>query len=332
MEIRQIVLASRPHGMPTVDNFRIEAFELPVLEEDEVLVKGLYYSVDPYMRGRMNEAKSYISTFEIDQPISGGVVGMVLKSNVTSLKAGDYVLGRLPWREQINAPIKLLQVINPKIAPPSYYLGILGMPGLTAYFGLLEICKPKAGETGVVSGAAGAVGMVVGQLSRILGCRIVGITGSDDKARFLKSEFDFDEVINYKSTSDLRESLIKACPMGINFYFDNVGGDISDAVLSHITTHARIAICGQISLYNSTEIPVGPRIQPQLLSRNALMQGFSVSNYQNRFGEGFQRMSRWIREGKLKYRETIINGFDQLPQAFIGLFKGDNMGKMIVEA
>lgn len=332
MDIRQIVLASRPQGLPTLDNFRIETFELPPLKEDEVQVQGLYYSVDPYMRGRMNEAKSYISTFEIDQPISGGVVGKVLKSNVASLKVGDHVLGRLPWREQINAPIKLLQVINPTIAPPSYYLGILGMPGLTAYFGLLEICKPKAGETGVVSGAAGAVGMVVGQLARIQGCRVVGITGSDEKAAILKTEFGFDEVINYKTTLDLGEELAKACPMGIHFYFDNVGGDLSDVVLSHINTYARIAICGQISLYNSTDTPVGPRIQPQLLARNALMQGFSVSNYQNRFGEGFQRMSRWIREGKLKYRETIIKGFDQLPHAFIGLFKGHNMGKMIVEA
>ncbi|HET6555910.1 MAG TPA: NADP-dependent oxidoreductase [Prolixibacteraceae bacterium] len=331
MEIRQIVLASRPQGVPTLDNFRIEVLELPPLEDDEVLVQGLYYSVDPYMRGRMNEAKSYISTFEINQPISGGVVGKILKSNISSLKVGDHVLGRLPWREQINAPIKLLQVINPTIAPPSYYLGILGMPGLTAYFGLLEICKPKAGETGVVSGAAGAVGMVVGQLARIQGCRMVGITGSDEKAGLLKSEFGFEEVINYKTTPDLREALAKACPMGIHFYFDNVGGDISDAVLGQINSHARIAICGQISLYNSTEVPLGPRIQPQLLARNALMQGFSVSNYQNRFGEGFQRISRWIREGKLKYRETIIKGFDQLPHAFIGLFKGDNMGKMIVE-
>lgn len=332
MKIRQIVLASRPQGVPVLENFRIENIELPPLKDDEVLVQGLYYSVDPYMRGRMNEAKSYISTFEIDQPISGGVVGKVIKSDIPSFKAGDHVLGRLPWREQINAPIKLLQAINPTIAPASYYLGILGMPGLTAYFGLQEICKPKAGETGVVSGAAGAVGMVVGQLARIQGCNMVGITGSDEKARLLTSEFGFNEAINYKTTPDLREALAKACPLGIHFYFDNVGGDISDAVLSLINTYARIAICGQISLYNTTETPVGPRIQPQLLSRSAMMQGFSVSNYQNRFGEGYQRISRWIREGKLKYRETIIKGFDQLPHALIGLFKGENMGKMIVEA
>lgn len=332
MEVRQIVLASRPKGMPTPDNFRIETIELPPLENEEVLVQGLYYSVDPYMRGRMNESKSYISHFEIDQPLSGGVVGQVLQSNVTDFKAGDHVLGHLPWQEQINAPTKLLKVVDPTMAPLSHYLGILGMPGMTAYFGLLDICKPKAGETGVVSGAAGAVGMVVGQLAKIHGCRIVGITGSDEKAHLLKSEFGFDETINYKTTPDLKEALIKACPSGINFYFDNVGGELSDAVLTHINTHARIAICGQISMYNTTAPSMGPRIQPLLLSRNALMQGFLVNNYQHRFDEGFRHMSRWINEGKLKYRETIVKGFNQLPHAFIGLFKGDNTGKMIVEA
>lgn len=332
MKTRQIVLASRPQGTPTLNNFSIEQVELPALNEDEVLLQGAYYSVDPYMRGRMNDAKSYISTFEINQPISGGVVAKVIESNVASIKTGTYVMGRLPWRELFNAPVKLLQVINADIAPPSYYLGILGMPGLTAYFGLLDICKPKAGQTGVVSGAAGAVGIVAGQLAKIQGCRVIGITGSDEKSSLLKSELGFDDTINYKTTPDLKQALAKACPLGIDFYFDNVGGEISDAVLSLINTHARIAICGQISLYNATDIPVGPRLQPQLLSRSAMMQGFTVSNYQNRFGEGFQRLSRWLKEGKIQYRETILKGFDQLPAAFIGLFKGENMGKMIVEA
>lgn len=332
MKTRQIVLASRPQGSPTLDNFRIEYVDIPALNEDEVLLKGLYYSVDPYMRGRMNDAKTYISTYEMNQPISGGVVAKVIKSDVAAVKPGSYVMGRLPWREQFNAPVKLLQVINADIAPPSYYLGILGMPGLTAYFGISEICKPKAGETGVISGAAGAVGMVAGQLAKIYGCRVIGITGSQEKSSLLKSELGFDDTINYKTTPDLKEALIKACPMGIDFYYDNVGGEISDAVLSHINSHARIAICGQISLYNTTEIPVGPRLQPQLLARTATMQGFSVSNYQNRFGEGFQHLSKWIKEGKIQYRETLLKGFDQLPQAFIGLFKGDNIGKMIVEA
>lgn len=302
MKTRQIVLASRPQGSPTLDNFRIEYVDIPALNEDEVLLKGLYYSVDPYMRGRMNDAKSYISTYEMNQPISGGVVAKVIESDVAALKPGSYVMGRLPWREQFNAPVKLLQVINADIAPPSYYLGILGMPGLTAYFGISEICKPKAGETGVISGAAGAVGMVAGQLAKIYGCRVIGITGSQEKSSLLKSELGFDDTINYKTTPDLKEALIKACPMGIDFYYDNVGGEISDAVLSHINSHARIAICGQISLYNTTEIPVGPRLQPQLLARTATMQGFSVSNYQNRFGEGFQLVKMD------KRRENTIQG------------------------
>lgn len=332
MKTRQIVLASRPQGPPTIDNFRIEEIELPALNEDEVLLQGLYYSVDPYMRGRMNDSKSYISNFEINQPISGGVVAKVIQSNVASIKTGSYVMGRLPWCEKINAPVKLLQVINVDIAPPSYYLGILGMPGLTAYFGLLDICKPKAGETGVISGAAGAVGIVAGQLAKIQGCHVIGITGSDEKSNLLKSAFGFDETINYKTTPDIKEALDKACLIGVDFYFDNVGGEISDAVLSLINTQARIAVCGQISLYNATEIPLGPRLQPLLLSRSALMQGFLVNNYQDRFGEGVQRLSKWIKEGKIQYRETILKGFDQLPIAFIGLFKGDNIGKMIVEA
>lgn len=332
METQQIVLSSRPQGAPTLDNFRMESVELPELQENEALVEGTYYSVDPYMRGRMNDVKSYISTFQIDQPISGGVVGRIKESRVSGLKEGEFVLSRLPWRKVNVVPVKELQKINVNVAPPSYYLGILGMPGLTAYFGMLDICRPKAGETGVISAAAGAVGMVAGQIAKIMGCRVVGITGSDEKAELLKSEFGFDEVVNYKTTPDLKEALSKACPYGIHLYFDNVGGEIADAVISLINYHARIAICGQISLYNSMDIPVGPRLQPQLLSRSAIMQGFMVGDYQHRFGEGFQRLSKWIKEGNLKYRETILKGFDQLPAAFIGLFNGENKGKMIVEA
>lgn len=332
METQQIVLSARPEGFPTLNNFRIENVKLPPLQENEVLVEGMYYSVDPYMRGRMNDAKSYISTFQIDQPISGGMVGKVLQSNASSLREGELVLSRLPWRKRNVVHVRELQKINPVIAPPRYFLGILGMPGLTAYFGILDICKPKAGETGVISAAAGAVGIVAGQIARIMGCRVVGIAGSDEKAELLKTEFGFNEVINYKTTNDLRGDLAKACPYGVHFYFDNVGGDISDAVMGLLNYQARIAICGQISLYNDMDIPTGPRLQPQLLAKSAMMQGFMVSNYQDRFGEGFQRLSKWIKQGDLKYNETIIKGFEQLPAAFIGLFNGENMGKMIVEA
>lgn len=294
--------------------------------------QGMYYSVDPYMRGRMNDSKSYISSYQIGEPIIGGVVSRVIESKSDKLKPGDVLLGRLPWRMRTVVSTKGLQKIESTLFPLSYYLGVLGMPGLTAYFGLLDIGKPKAGQTVVISGAAGAVGVVVGQIAAIYGCRVVGITGSDEKVLRLKTEFGFDEGINYKSIADLTLVIAHACPLGVDIYFDNVGGEISDAIISQLNFQARIPICGQISLYNSGVATTGPRLEPQLLSHSAIAQGFLVSNYQNRFGEGFQQLVRWIKEGKLKYPETIIKGFDQLPAAFIGLFKGENMGKMIVEA
>ena len=332
METRQIVLASRPIGIPTLDNFKFENTTLPEVKEDQVLVEELYYSVDPYMRGRMNDAKSYISSFETDKPIEGGVIAKVIESKSPEFKAGDLILGRLPWRVKTVVSTKGLQIINETIVPASYYLGILGMPGLTAYFGLMDIGKPKAGQTVVVSGAAGAVGVVVGQIASIQGCRVVGIAGTDEKINLLKDNYGFDEAINYKTTPDLKKALNQTCPNGVDIYFDNVGGEISDAVISQINFKARIIVCGQISLYNSSEIPTGPRLQQQLLSHSALMQGFTVSDYQNSYGEGFNHLVKWIKDGKVKYLETKLKGFDQLPNAFIGLFKGINMGKMIVEA
>lgn len=332
MDTQQIILASRPTGIPTLDNFKFENTTLPEVKEDQVLVEGLYYSVDPYMRGRMNDAKSYISPFEIGKPIEGGVVAKVIDSKSTEFKAGDFVVGRLPWLVRSVVSSKGLQKINATIAPASYYLGVLGMPGLTAYFGLMDIGKPKPGQTVVVSGAAGAVGAVVGQIARIQGCKVIGIAGSDEKTNLLKSEYGFEEAINYKTTPDLKKALAQACPNGVDVYFDNVGGEISDAVISQINFQARIVVCGQISLYNNSDIPTGPRLQPQLLSHSALMQGFIVNDYKDRFDEGFQELVKLINEGKIKYPETKMKGFDQLPSAFIGLFNGENTGKMIVEA
>ena len=328
----QIVLATRPKGTPTMDIFRFENVELPEIGEGEVLLKGLYYSVDPYMRGRMNDVKSYALPFQIDAPIAGGVVGLVTESKSENFKTGDVVLGMLPWRQQIIASEKGIQKIDATIAPASYYLGILGMPGLTAYFGLMHIAKPKGGETVVVSGAAGAVGVVVGQIAKIQGCRVIGIAGSDEKISLLKEEFGFDEAINYKTSADMNKAIAAACPKGVDVYFDNVGGDISDAVIKNINFHARIALCGQIALYNSTETPIGPRLQPMLLTRSVLMQGFIVSNYQDQFPEGIKMLSQWVKEGKLKFTETIEHGFENLPKALLGLFNGENTGKMIVEA
>jgi NADPH-dependent curcumin reductase CurA len=332
MAIKQIVLDSRPKGLPDQKNFRFETVTLPELKEGEVQVKGLYYSVDPYMRGRMNDVESYVPPYQVGEPVYGGVVAEVTASKGEQFKAGDKVLGNLPWATEAVVPAKWLTKIDSSIAPASYYLGILGMPGLTAYFGLMDIGKPKEGETVVVSGAAGAVGVVVGQIAKIQGCRVVGIAGEDHKLKMLKEEFGFDEAINYKTTDNMGAAIAKACPNKVDVYFDNVGGEISDAVIRNINFHARIPLCGQIALYNATEVPMGPRLQPMLLTRSVLMQGFIVSNYQSRFGEGIQQLAQWLKEGKLKYTETIREGFDNLPEALLGLFSGDNTGKMIVKA
>jgi NADPH:quinone reductase len=332
MTTKQIVLASRPKGKPVVENFETKSIELPEIKEGEILLEPMFYSVDPYMRGRMNDAKSYTPPFEIGKSITGGGVAKVIKSNTDTFKIGDIVAGNLPWQQQCITTGKGLQKIDTVIAPASYYLGILGMPGLTAYFGLMHIGKPISGETVVVSGAAGAVGIVVGQIAKLQGCRVIGIAGSDEKIKLLKEEFGFDEGINYKTNADLQKAVADACPKGVDIYFDNVGGEISDAVISNINFNARIVLCGQIALYNSIEIPMGPRLQPMLLTRSVLMQGFIIGNYQSQFSEGIKHLAMWVQQGKLKYKETIIKGFDKLPAALLGLFSGDNIGKMIVEA
>ncbi|REA61199.1 NADP-dependent oxidoreductase [Dyadobacter luteus] len=331
MKTRQIVLASRPKGTPTTETFRFEEITLPEPKDGEVLLKGLYYSVDPYMRGRMNDAKSYAPPFELDKPIVGGVVAEVIASGSEQFQNGDLVTGRLPWQEQIIASAKGLKKIDASFAPASYYLSILGMTGLTAYFGLISIGKPKEGETVVVSGAAGAVGIVVGQIAKLKGCRVIGIAGSDEKISMLKDEFGFDEGINYKTVDDMKKSIGELCPDGVDIYFDNVGGEISDAVLSHINFQARIPLCGQISVYNNTEVATGPRIQPLLLTKSALMKGFIVGDFESEFGEGMKHLSQWVKEDKLKFTETIVEGFDQLPQAMLDLFTGGNTGKMVVK-
>jgi hypothetical protein len=256
----------------------------------------------------------------------------VLESKSTHFRKGEKVTGMLPWRELFISPEKGVRKIDVSGVPESYYLGILGMPGLTAYVGLIHIGKPKAGETVVVSGAAGAVGIVVGQIAKIEGCRVVGIAGSQEKARLLKEKFGFDAVINYKTTPDLRTAVKEACPKGVDIYFDNVGGEISDAVMPSLNFFARVPLCGQISLYNSTDIPIGPRLQPILVTRSVLLQGFIVLNYTHLYPEAIHYLSNYVKEGKIKAWETIVNGFDQLPHALLGLFKGENTGKMIVKA
>jgi NADPH-dependent curcumin reductase CurA len=331
MNSRQFVLASRPHGLPSSGNFRIEEKDPGKLKEDEVLLKSWYISVDPYMRGRMSNTKSYAPSFQVDQPISGSVVAKVIESRSRSFSDGDIVVGILPWATYCIEKAENLRKVDPRAAPPSFSLGILGMPGLTAYFGIMDIGKPEAGETVVISGAAGAVGIVAGQIAKIQGSYVVGIAGSDEKCRLIKEQFGFDEAVNYKTSKIMTKAIAEVCPKGVDVYYDNVGGEITDAVISNLNFHSRIVLCGQISLYNSTEVPMGPRILPRLLTRSVLLQGFIVSNYSNRFGEAFQHLTQWVKEGKLKYKETIIHGFDKLPDAFLGLFRGENQGKMIVE-
>ena len=332
MDTTQIVLASRPEGLPTKENFRTETFTLPKINNGEVLAKGLFYSVDPYMRGRMSDAKSYTPPYKIDAPITGGVVAEIEESNSEGFIKGDKVVGTLTWAKKSIVSASVLKKIDTTLAPASYFLGILGMPGLTAYFGLIQIGKPRRGETIVVSGAAGAVGIVVGQIAKLKGCKVVGIAGDSEKLKMLKEEFNFDAVINYKTETNMKDAINEACKKGVDIYFDNVGGDISDAVISHINFQSRIIICGQISLYNATEQPIGPRLQPLLLKSSALMQGFIVADFKESFSEGIQQLSQWVKEDKLKYKETIIEGFNNLPDAMIGLFSGKNTGKMVVKA
>ena len=328
---RQIILKSRPAGIPTLDNFETRLVEIPAIATGQVRLITNTLSVDPYMRGRMSDARSYIAPFSLGEPIVGGGVALVAESRADGFKVGNYVMGFIPWQEEMVIDASGLKIVDENIAPLSYYLGILGMPGLTAYFGLLEIGKPKNGETVVVSGAAGAVGIVAGQLAKMRGCRVVGITGDDSKANYLQKELQFDSVINYKTTLNLDTAIALACPSGIDVYFDNVGGEISDAVIAQISKDARIIICGQISLYNATSQPFGPRIQPTILKRSALMQGFIVSNYAPRFPEGLKALAQWIGNGQLKYTNTTYQGFEKLPEAFIALFEGKNLGKLIVE-
>ncbi|HEX8427639.1 NADP-dependent oxidoreductase [Hymenobacter sp.] len=330
MKTQSILLASRPQGEPTTEQFRFETREVPAPATGQVLLKTRYVSVDPYMRGRMSDAKSYIPPFEVGQPLAGGVVAEVVESQSEKLSVGSIVVGNLAWQEYNVVDAAAVNQVPTDKAPISYFLGLLGMPGLTAYFGLLDICQPKADETVVVSGAAGAVGLIVGQLAKIQGARVVGTAGSDEKVAYLK-ELGFDEAINYKTTPDIAQALAAAAPNGIDCYFDNVGGAITDAVYGQLNKHARIALCGQISTYNATEVPVGPRPEGKLLVTSAKLQGFIVSDYLSRWPEGVKQLTEWYSQGKLKSEETVTEGFDQIPKAFLGLFKGENTGKAVVK-
>lgn len=328
---QSIILAKRPIGRPSLSDFKLVNEETPQIGNGEILLKTSYISVDPYLRGRMSDAKSYIPPFQINQPISSGMIAEVVESKSEKFSKGDFVSGMLDWKEIQKSNGEGLMKVDPTKAPLSAYLGILGMTGLTAYLGLNEIGAPKKGETLVVSGAAGAVGSVVGQIGKIMGCRVIGIAGSDEKVEMLKSKFGFDDAINYNTTESMSKAIAAACPNGVDIYFDNVGGEISDGVLMNINKFARMVICGSISVYNETTMPVGPRVEPFLIKNSALMQGFIINNYAPKFGPAMGQLATWLQEGKLTYTETIIEGFENTPQAFIDLFAGKNKGKMIVK-
>ena len=329
---KSINLKQRPVGTPTLSDFEFKELDNELRVSDgELLLEAKYISVDPYLRGRMSDAKSYVPPFKVGEPISSGIVAEVLESQNDNFQKGDFVSGLLQWKEKQISTGEGLQKIDKSKAPLSAFLGIVGMTGLTAYLGLHEIGKPKKGETLVVSGAAGAVGSVVGQIGKILGLNVIGIAGTDEKIDMLKSEFGFDHGINYKTTKDMKAAIKEAAPNGEDVYFDNVGGPISDAVLFNINQFARIIICGAISVYNKTELPMAVAVQPFLVKNSALMQGFIVSNYADKFPQAMKQLSTWLGEEKLTYKETIVEGFDNTPQAFLDMMDGKNKGKMIVK-
>lgn len=330
--IKSIVLKNRPQGKASLRDFEFRSEDSEwSITDGEVLLELSYVSVDPYLRWKMNDVKSYTPPFKLNKPIHSGAIAKVIESKNESLKVGDYVSGMLDWKtKQISAGKDLVKLDASKTTL-SAYLGILGLTGLTAYCGLTQIGHPKAGETLVVSGAAGAVGSVVGQIGKILGLRVIGIAGTDEKVELLKTKFGFDAAINYNTTPNLIHAIAGAAPNGVDIYFDNVGGRISEAVLFNINQFARLIICGAISLYNSTETPKSMSVQPFLLKSSAIMRGFIVSDFKDIFPEAMEKLSDWLDEKKLTNTETIVYGFDKIPYAFISLFEGKNNGKMVVK-
>lgn len=328
---RLITLASRPVGFPRVSDFHLVYSPLPLAAAGELLVRSIYLSLDPCMRERMDDGDSYAPPVAIGGVMPGAAVALVLEPNGSQLRAGDLVEGMLGWQEYAVAPRRELRKIDPRLAPISTALGVLGMPGLTAYFGLLDIGDPQPGETVVVSGAAGAVGTIVGQIAKIQGSRVVGVAGSDAKVSWLIDELGFDAAFNYKASEDFDGDLERLCPDGIAVYFDNVGGAMTDAVLRRINTGARIAVCGQISQYNLEAPELGPRWLARLILKQAKVQGFLVSAYAERFPAARRQLARWLQQGKLKYREDVARGIEAAPQAFIGMLQGTNLGKQLVQ-
>ena len=327
---REWVFAQRPDGEPDMDSFDLRESDVPEPRHGELLVDVRYLSVDPYMRGRMRDAESYAEPWDIGDPMAGAVVGEVVESESDAYEAGDLVTGNGTWADYSVLDADSVAPVDPAVADLPAYLGVLGMPGRTAYFGLLDVGDPKPGDTVVVSGAAGAVGSVVGQIAKRNGCRVVGFAGTDEKVEWLTDDLGFDAAINYKQVEDYRAALDDAAPGGVDVYFDNVGGPITDAVFTRLNLDARVAVCGQIAHYNDEGVPTGPRKLPQLISARAKVQGLLVGDYATRFEEASDQLAEWVVSGDLSHRESIVDGLENAPDAFLGLFSGDNIGKQVV--
>jgi len=331
---RRIVLNSRPVGAPTPENFRLEKKVVPVPADGEILLRTLYLSLDPYMRGRMSDAPSYAPPVEVGAEMLGGSVARVERSLHPDYQAGDLVLSFNGWQDYAVSDGTGLTKLDPRMPQPSLALGALGMPGFTAYMGLLDIGQPKAGETVVVAAASGAVGSVVGQIAKLKGCRVVGVAGGAKKCRSVIDDLGFDACIDHHS-ADFNQQLATACPKGIDVYFENVGGKVFDAVLPLLNPAARIPVCGLIAHYNDTALPAGPDrlglLTRTLLTKRIKMQGFIIfDDYGHRYAEFYSQMSAWLNEEKIIFREDIVDGLENAPQAFIGLLEGKNFGKLII--
>ncbi|MEU4774861.1 NADP-dependent oxidoreductase [Micromonospora sp. NPDC023644] len=326
---REIHLASRPQGWPTAENFRLVETEVPTPGPGQVVVRNRYVSVDPYMRGRMNDVKSYVPPFALDAPLDGGAVGEVVASEAEGARPGDTVLHGLGWREYALLDAKAVRKVDPDLAPVTAYLSVLGMTGLTAYAGLLEVAGMKAGETVFVSAAAGAVGSLVGQIAKLRGAaHVIGSAGSAAKVERLRA-LGFDAAFDYHD-GPVRDSLKAAAPGGVDVYFDNVGGDHLEAAISAMKVHGRAAICGMIAQYNDTEPPAAPRNLALLIGKRLTLRGFLVGDHNHLRDEFVREMAGWLRDGKVSYDETVVDGIENAPEAFLGLLRGENLGKMLV--
>ncbi len=328
---KQIIMKTRPVGMPILENFEIQESSIPEIRHGEVLIQILWLSLDPYMRGRMSSAKSYAASLNEGDVIVGGAVGRVIETKSPDYNKGDIVEGfTLGWQEYAIASPSSIRKVDPSLAPIQTAVGVLGMPGMTAFFGLLHVGKPIPGDTVVVSAASGAVGQLVGQIAKIGGCKVVGIAGGKEKCAFLTDTLNFDAAIDYKN-ENIDQKLKEYCPEGINVYFDNVGGRITDAVINQLANYARVAVCGVISQYNLTEPEPGLRTHRSMLTNQATTEGFLVFQFAQKYHIGMKRMAKWIQEGRIIYKEDVVKGLEKAPSAFIGLMNGKNFGKLLIK-